>query len=633
MRHVLPVLGLFGALLVPNVAGAAPIDDKIQLLRARPTGMEEAQWRRERREVARELGETRNPKAVDALLEVVESERYDAVLSIAIDGLAKQGDTRALPALQKIYADRSLDTFVREEAGKAIRALGGTPRDDARLTGEVSGSTASGEEGLVQGPQLGTMGAASAPDQELPPPRRDKPLPENLRARDRAIAFGMGTLDLRINSLDPNYPIGADASFGVRARYIDDRDGWGWSANGALAGGVVNGDYVSAPDPDPGDSSDVGDSLWIQESLTGNAEAHVYVKQSHWHGFIGLGVSQRLNMLRVDADGDSSNASEDQFTDTRFALDLVPNAGIGWGRYLNSGADLMVDAIVHALDAENILARPIDDAGRQEIQYAVFGYANDRASYPRMAAALNVLQQRGYLARSPSPRLIYRLIRIMDDPSYVMRMRGPRVRVGFLFGVPVGQGNYLRPFGAGVDDTAQAGPFLQLDYGIQLDREREVQIDTRVFYDAMFDVTGYTTDTGALYRRNFHGKYDDYFGAWYLGLRGGVSKRVDTTLPADAPEERPGYRAMISAGYAYAFNRGSSIDVGATGGVESGALLVGVGLGFTFGIAHASVVNGGTANVGGKGKTRAKSKTKGDVELEAGDEASAGAAADGSIGK
>ena len=195
-------------------------------------------------------------------------------------------------------------------------------------------------------------------------------------------------------------------------------------------------------------------------------------------------------------------------TDTRFALDIIPNIGIGWGRYLNAGGDMMVDAIADALEAENILARPIDEAGRKAIQYAVFDYANDRASYPRMAAALNVLRQRGYLARSPSPRLIYRLIRIVDDPSYVNRMRGPRVRVGFLYGLPVGQGSYV---GRNAD-AAAAGPFVQFNYGIQLDKEREIQIDTRIFYDALFDITGYSTDTGAMYRRNFHGKYQDYLG-------------------------------------------------------------------------------------------------------------------------
>lgn len=643
MARPLPTIGIALALglLAPSTAAAAPIDDKVQLLRARPTGMEEAEWRRQRREVARELGETRNPKAVQALMEVVKNERYDAVLSIAIEGLGKQGDPQAVPVLQAVYADRSLDTFVREQAAAAIRALGGTPRDDARLTGEVTGPAGSGEEGLVSGTQLGTMGAASAPDDQLPTPRRTKPLPENLRARDRAFALGIGALDLRINTLDPSYPLGVDAGLGVRARYVDDRHGWGWSANGALTASLANGDHVPTPNPTAGNDADVGDSLWIREALAGNAEAHIYIKESNWHAFIGVGLSQRLNVIQVSGDGDPNNTNEADLSDSRFALDLVPAAGLGWGRYLNAGGDLMVDAIVATLTAENILARPIDDTGRKAIQYAVFAYGNDRASYPRMAAALAVLQEKGYLARSPSPRLIYRLIRIMDDPSYVERMEGPRVRVGFLFGFPVGQSGYLGPFGSNVTDTAQAGPFLQFDYGIQIDRERELQIDTRVFYDAMFDITGYTTDTGVSYRRNLHGKYDDYFGTWHVGLRGGVSKRVDTTLATDAPTESPGYRGMLMAGYAYRFNRGSAIDVAAQGGVDSGAFVVGAGLGFTFGIAHANVLNpgsrvsvgsgvgrhanraGGKAGKTGKAGKASKAGKAGNVEIEAGAESGA----------
>jgi hypothetical protein len=584
------------AALTPVPARAAPLDDKIQLLRARPTGMDEAEWRRQRREVARELGEIRNERAVDALIEIVETERYDAVLSIAITGLGSQGDTRALPALQRVYADRSLDTFVREEAGKAIRALGATPRDDARLTGAIEKPGETPQEGLAGGPQLGTMGAASAPDDELPPPRRSRALPANLRGRDRAFSLAFGSLDLRVNSLDVNQRVSSDAGLGVRARYADDRHGWGWSADGLLSASIVNGDFEQN-----GGAADAGDTLWIREGLSGRAEAHVYIKESNWHAFVGLGASQRLAVASVQDDADDANGDQSGFSSTRFALDVVPGLGIGWGRWLNAGADLMVDAVVVALQEENILARPMDAAGRQAIQYAVFQYANDQASYPRMASALAVLRERGYLARAASPRLIYRLIRIIDDPSYVDRMEGPRVRVGFAFGLPVGQGEFVGRSA----DTAQAGPAVELVYGIQIDREREVQIDTRLFYDALFQVTGYSTDTGALYRRNFHGKYQDYLGQWYLGLRGGVSHRNDTTLPGGSPPERPGWRAMLLGGYSYRFNRGSRIDAGASAGFESGALLVGVGVGFTFGLAHGSVLNAASRRTIGASKRNA----------------------------
>jgi hypothetical protein len=608
MRRLFVVFTLAAVLGLPSLASAAPLDDKIQLLHARPTGMEEAEWRRQRREVARELGESRNEKAIDALIEVAETERYDSVLTIAIQGLGKQGDPRALPALQRVYADRSLDTFVREEAGKSIQALGGTPRDDARLTGELSGgTTGSGDEGLVQGPQLGTMGAASAPDEDLPPPKRQRELPENLRGRERALGFAVGAADVTINTADPSFPLGFDADLAAQALYVDDRQGWGWSAHGVLSGSYATGDYVATGDPD--DGVDVGNATYFRQALAGAAEVHYYPKETNWHGFIGLGVSERFTVAKVDHDGDTTDENEADYRDNRFALDIAPNAGFGWGRYLNAGGDLMVDAIVSALQTENILARPVDQAGREAIQSAVFDYANDYASYPRMAAALNVLKQRGYLARSPSPRLIYRLIRIMDDPSYVTRMEGPRIRLGFAFGLPLAQGSYL---GRNTDGSI-AGPFMQFDYGIQLDKEREFQIDTRVFYDAI-DFTGYTTDSGAIYRRNFHGKYEDYLGTWYLGVRGGVSQRNIESQPNAVTGSAPGYLLMGLAGYSYGFNRGSRIDAGATAGMNSGAFVAGIGLGFTFGIAHAAVLNGPSREVVGQSR---RSKKRGGASSDA----------------
>ena len=72
---------------------------------------------------------------------------------------------------------------------------------------------------------------------------------------------------------------------------------------------------------------------------------------------------------------------------------------------------------------------------------------------------------------------------------------------------------------------------------------------------------------------------------------------------------------MASAGYAYMFNRGSSIDVGLTAGVESGAFIVGAGLGFRFGVFHASVVNGGAS--GSKRGKKAAAKAEGE-KTEAG---------------
>lgn len=565
-------------LLSPTAYAGPSIDEDIELLRARPTGMDEAEWRKKRREVAAELGESRSKKSVDALIEIVETERFDAVLSIAIQGLAKQGDPRAIPALQSVYRDRSLDTFIREEAAKAIIALGGRPQEDARLVGGTAGPTGGGTVAL-EGPQLGTMGAASvADDDEIVSLEEDKKLPENLRARDWQLAFVLGSLDLSVNTLVTQQPLMADAGVGALAAYVDERHRWGWTARGNLGVRIRNGDNTSTPSAAGGDDGDV---LFIHQDLRGVGEAHVYFGKTDVHAFAEVGLSQRVTHLGIEDIEGGSN--EETLTDTRFAMDVIPAAGLGWGRFLNAGGDLMVDAIVAALEAENILAKPLDDAARAAIQDAVFRRSNSWSAYPRLAATLSVLETGGFLARPPGPRLVHRLRSILEDPSYAERMRGIRVRAGFLYGAPIAQNDFFRRGG-----DAVGAPFVQFDAGFQLDLERQVTADARFWYDVIGD-QGFTSDAGATYTRFLHTRYDDYAGKWFAGVRGGASRRTYPDLPDDL-DIGLGFRAIGLAGYAYGFRRGSEIAVAANAGVDSGAFIAGAGLAFRLGIGRGSVL-------------------------------------------
>ncbi len=563
------------ALTLSRSAAAAPVDDEIELLRTRPTGMEEKDWRVQRREVARKLGDAKSSRAVDALIEVVETERYDAVLSIAIEGLGKQGDARAIDPLQKIVADRSYDAFVREQAAAAIEKLGGIPDDGSRPT--AAGGTVGGSGDVLDGPQLGTMGEASVEPEPLEQVGEDKPLPDNLRARARDFGFVFGQLDFDLDTRFKEQPLLADAGLGAFADYLDERHKWGWSVAGRLDGRIANGDLTSTPSPAGGDD---GDTLLVTERLGGNGEAHVYFGRSDFHAFAGLGVEQRLTRVGIE---NVDMGNEESLSDTRLTMDVIPAGGLGWGRYLDGGSDLLVDAIVQTLQAENILAKPLDDEARRKIRNAVYRRANAWSAYPRLAAVLAVLGEGGHLARRPSPRLVHRLRSILQDPSYLGRMRGNVVRVGFLYGAPILQDD-LQGRGDGV-----GAPFVQYQGGFPIHRERQIDADARFWYDAIGE-PGYTVDAGAQYTRFLHTKYDDYRGQWFAGMRGGVSHRTFADLP-DGVDPRLGYRAVGTGGYAYGFNRGSEIKVSASAGVDSGGFVAGAGLALTFGLVRASVIH------------------------------------------
>ncbi len=566
--------------LVPTLAHARlgpAAEDDIAVLRARPTGMEEDEWRKRRREIAASLADVRTRESTDALLEIVETERYDAVLSIAIEGLGKHGDLRAVGPLQKIYADRSLDTFVREDAAAALKALGATPQDDARLAGRAETSTGS-DDALLGGPQLGTMGEASVASEETGDPTAgDKPLPANLRAREREFAFVLGRLDLGVNTRSRQQPLLADGGVGAKARYVDERMRWGWSVKAELSSRVRNGDVTGAAEM----GDDTGNSLFVGQALAGVGEAHVYFGKTDVHAFGELGLSQRLVHVSVD---DFGGGNQSELSDTRFSLDIVPAGGLGYGRWLNGGSDLMIDALVDALVEENILAREPTVEERKALRDAIYRRSNTFSSWPRTSAVLGVLQARGLLARRPGPRLVHRIRSVVEDPSYLDRPRGIRVRAGFLYDAPILQ-NDRRGRGDGI-----GAPFVQFEAGFQRKLEHQILVDTRFWYDVI-GTRGFTTDTGATYTRFLHTKFHDYAGQWFAGLRGGVSGREAQNLPMGQDPPRIGYRATGRAGYAYGFRRGSQISLVGETGVDSGAYVLGLALALQIGIARGSVWN------------------------------------------
>ncbi len=595
-RSALPAfvftLGLCAA---PRPVRAAPAEDDIALLERRPTGMDEEVWRTKRREAARRLAKSRSPKAVDALIRIVETERFDAVLTIAMESLAKIGDPRAIDALQRVYADRSVDAFVRRAAADAIAALGGTPRDDARLLGVEGAGAAAGAPGAagVGGPQLGAMGAASVAPDAAEDVSDVKPLPTNVLARDRDLAFVLGSLDLDANvplrrppgGARTGNPVLADAGLGVVARYVDERQRWGFRTDGTLWARVRNGDITAVP---ASDGSDDGDTLFIGQSLEGVGSVHVYFGRTDAHAFASVGISQRVQSVRVE-DVQATGIDESALSDTRFGLDVVPAAGLGWGRHLAAGADLRIDALVAVLESENILTGEIPPAVRRALQVAVYRRANRFSTFPRLAAVLGVLRSNGLLAREPGPRLVHRIRSVLEDPSYLDRNLGIRVRAGFLFDAAIAQSDrFLR------EGDHNGAPFLQFLAGVPLDLEQQIDADLRFYYDVLGPLKGFSTDAGVSYTRFLHTKYSDYAGQVSVGARGGVSRR-DLDLDQDgAPDDTGiGYRALAHVGYTYAFARGSHIALSADVGVDSGRLVVGLSLGLRFGIVRSGVFSGG----------------------------------------
>ena len=147
-------LAVVATLLAARVAVAQPADvpAQIKLVETQPADMDKSAWKEKRRDAARRLAQSKDKRAVPVLIKLVETENFDIIGEIAIEGLGNLGDPSAVPALQKAANDNTRDKSTRELAKKALAKLGASadiktgggtpPPPDAGKTG--GGTTATG---------------------------------------------------------------------------------------------------------------------------------------------------------------------------------------------------------------------------------------------------------------------------------------------------------------------------------------------------------------------------------------------------------------------------------------------------------------------------------------------------------
>jgi hypothetical protein len=150
---VVTALVALGALAAPARAQPADLAAQIKIIDNQPADMDRASWKDRRRDAARKLGQSKDRRAVPVLIRLAETETFDIIGEIAIEGLGNLGDPQAVAVLQKITADPGRDPGQRELAKKALAKLGADAR--APITGRAPG-TAAGRTGGA-----GTGGAST----------------------------------------------------------------------------------------------------------------------------------------------------------------------------------------------------------------------------------------------------------------------------------------------------------------------------------------------------------------------------------------------------------------------------------------------------------------------------------------
>src|SRR5687768_8346630 len=110
----------------------AEVPGWIKLVENQPADMDRSVWKEKRRDAARKLAQSKDKRAVPPRIKLAETETFDIIGEIAIEGLGNLGDKSAVPVLQKIANDPAREKPQRDLAKKALGKLNAptTPKTD-----------------------------------------------------------------------------------------------------------------------------------------------------------------------------------------------------------------------------------------------------------------------------------------------------------------------------------------------------------------------------------------------------------------------------------------------------------------------------------------------------------------------
>src|SRR5688572_26188277 len=377
MRAVVAVVAALAAGGSVAHAQGADVPALIKVIEQQPDNVDDrSAWKEQRRDAARKLIASKDKRAVPVMIKLAETETFDVIGEIAIEGLGTLGDKSAVPVLQRVAADNSRDRAQRELARKALKKLGAsetggagagatttapTTTTTAPTTTTTTAPTTTGSTATTTDPDP----AATEPDPTTEPDAgadvglstglgslvgtRTADLPTGPTLSDDTIAaydrltFAIGSAHLSYDSTRNLTSFDADVAGRWQHRIERERMAWGIDGSARVVTGLVN--------PPGADSSRAA-----VVDLKAAGEARFYAGKVYG---IGQGVIASDTSYISTADG---------LKDTRFSADFQLALGAGYGRSLDVGAALRVRRIATVLDRARALGRPIDPSLARRLQ-------------------------------------------------------------------------------------------------------------------------------------------------------------------------------------------------------------------------------------------------------------------------
>ncbi len=608
--------------LAAGAAHAQPVDVPAlqKLIETQPAGEDRSAWKEKRREAARKLGQSKDKRAVPILIKLAETETFDIIGDIAIEGLGNLGDGSAVPVLTKISNDGTRDKATRDIAKKALAKLpsgGGTPPNGGGTpptgggtpptgggtpptgggTPPTGGGTpptgggeppeGGGEPTGIGGSNLGgseptgggtIFGGGSSPKTDEIPAGPD--LPEDLIAATDRLTFAAGTAALSYDTIRERTSFDADIAGRYEKRIEREQMAWGFDFGGHVVGGVVN------PDGGP-------QNRGVQFTVDGGAEARFYKNQIYGVGRAAAGAQMNYVSIRND-DPDETIKLTRTYFDVQLAL------GVGYGRVIDVGSAIRVRRLARILDAARALGKQIDAPTSRRLQMAWWGLRGERSMYRAMVATVAILREAGILLGEPDAGLSYEILTVLRDNQLSLRPSGLDIQLAF------GEGYLKRPDPDDNDDDTptvnQRGRveslLIQAGYGKQIADDKADISGTgfgrlRLFAEeegANAQPSPWAFGATGRLRRFAYGDHGDAFGV--LDLSGTVIASSDGCVGMDCDSTR-GLRIAGEIGFTLFMNQASGVRLAGTVAQDSGELFIGGTLTATYGLLDgAFAVNG-----------------------------------------
>jgi len=589
----------FAAAPAPAHAQPADVPAQIKLLETQPADMDRATWKDKRRDAARKLAQSRDRRATAVLIKLAETETFDIIGEIAIEGLGNLGDPAGAPVLQKIIADPSRDKSQKDLARKALAKLGDArpaPTPPAAPTAPPSpptgptspttpttptSSTAGSTQGA--GPPSGTPRAATRAAPEPPPGRAAPPepgpvadgllgagpssdvpgaaalpaVPDDALAAYERITFAGGTANLGYDTARKRVAFDADVAGHYQKRIERETMAWGMDVGAHVVAGYINPDGPAV-------------TRGLQLDVTASGEARFYSGRVY-----GIGKAAGAAQANYVSDVDPGNP-DNTLKDTRFTADLQIAIGGGYGRVLDVGAAIRVRRLARTLEAAHALGKPIDPSTARRLQLTWWALRGERSGYRALVATVAILREAGVLLGEPDAGLSYELLNALRDSQLFLRPSGLDLQLVF------GEGYLQRPDQPMANESGRVEQVLaSAAYGAQVDDDK-LELSGGGYARLRLFAPDNTPAPWALgasarMRRFAYGEHGDPLGA--LDVSADLQISDD-----DLMNSQIGQRLTGQLGFTLWLNQASGVRLAASVGEDRGALFIGAELTATYGL-------------------------------------------------